>query len=165
MGSENESALESRPPTIDDLLELCRRLNEHAVKYIVIGGMAIIHHGFVRATEDIDLLVAYSADNEQRLKQALLYLPDRAAEEVEEGDLEKYTVIRVADEFVIDLMQSACGIDYNEASNSIMYADIKGVSIPFASMELLWRLKQSIREKDAIDRVFLQEQMKKLKKQ
>lgn len=165
MGSENESALESRPPTIDDLLELCRRLNEHSVKYIVIGGMAIIHHGFVRATEDIDLLVACSTENERRLKQALLYLPDRAAEEIEEGDLEKYTVIRVADEFVIDLMRRACGIDYDEASNSIIYADIKGVSIPFANMELLWRLKQSIREKDAIDRIFLQEQMKKLKKQ
>ena len=161
MEPENASTLESRPPTIDDLLNVCRQLNEHGVNYIVIGGMAIIHHGFVRATEDIDLLVACSPENEQRLKQALLYLPDRAAEDIEEGDLEKYTVIRVADEIVIDVMKSACGVEYHEASNAVVYADIRGVTIPFASIELLWKLKQTVREKDAIDRVFLQEQMNK----
>ena len=57
---ENDNAKESRPPTLEDLLGLCRRLNEKGAKYIVIGGMAMVHHGFVRATEVIDLLVETS---------------------------------------------------------------------------------------------------------
>ncbi len=44
--------------TTDDLLLLCRRLNEAGAKYLVLGGFAIIQHGFARATEDIDLFIA-----------------------------------------------------------------------------------------------------------
>ncbi len=46
---------ESRPPTLTDLTNLCRALNEASAKYIIIGGMAMIEAGYVRATEDIDL--------------------------------------------------------------------------------------------------------------
>ncbi len=49
--------LESRPPTLEDLVALCRRLNEEGARYVIVGGMAIIQLGLVRATEDIDLLV------------------------------------------------------------------------------------------------------------
>jgi hypothetical protein len=34
---------QSRPPTLEDLLRLCRELNDAGASYIVIGGMAIIH--------------------------------------------------------------------------------------------------------------------------
>ena len=47
-------ALESRPPTFDDLVQLCSALNRAGAEYVVVGGMAVIHHGFVRATEDVD---------------------------------------------------------------------------------------------------------------
>jgi hypothetical protein len=47
--------LESRPPTFEDLIKLCRSLNEKNVNYIVVGGMAIINAGFPRATVDIDV--------------------------------------------------------------------------------------------------------------
>ena len=46
--------LEARPPGVADLVSLCRSLNREGARYIVIGGMAIIQAGFVRATEDID---------------------------------------------------------------------------------------------------------------
>ena len=39
----------------------------------------------------------------------------RAAREVAPNDVEEYVVVRVADEVVVDLMKSACGIDYAEA--------------------------------------------------
>lgn len=51
---------ESRPPTLEDLLSVCRELNRVGAQYVVIGGMAVVHHGFVRATEDIDLLLTKS---------------------------------------------------------------------------------------------------------
>ncbi len=49
--------LESRPPTVEDLVKLCRSLNHAGARYLVIGGMAVIQAGFVRATADIDLLL------------------------------------------------------------------------------------------------------------
>lgn len=61
----------SRAPELEDLLALCEALNAEGVKYLLIGGFAVILHGFVRATKDIDLLVDASAENIQRLKRAM----------------------------------------------------------------------------------------------
>jgi hypothetical protein len=53
----------SRVPTIDDLVKICKSLNENDFKYIVINGMVIINAGYARATEDIDLLIEPSSEN------------------------------------------------------------------------------------------------------
>lgn len=62
----------SRIPTIDDLITLCRNLNEHGAKYVIIGGFAIIRHGYIRATGGIDLLVESSNANNRNFLQGLL---------------------------------------------------------------------------------------------
>jgi hypothetical protein len=151
----DDGAPEARPPRLTDLVALCRRLNEAGARYVVIGGMAVIQAGFVRATEDIDLLVDTSVDNIHRVRQALLSLPDQAVNEMADADLERYVVVRVADEIVIGLMKAACGIEYDEASRSTETVIIEGVSIPFASARLLWRTKQTLRDKDKMDLAFL----------
>lgn len=154
---DDDQAPESRPPTLNDLVFLCRQLNEAGGKYLVIGGMAIIQAGFARGTEDIDLLVEKSDENLRRIKQALLRLPDRAIRELKDGELQQYGVVRIADEFVVDLMLSACGVDFPEAERYVEVVDIQGVRIPFAQPELLWRMKQTLREKDKLDVLFLRE--------
>jgi hypothetical protein len=53
-GSREEEV--PRPPQFSDLTRICRELNRLGVRYVVIGGFAIIHHGFPRLTYDIDLL-------------------------------------------------------------------------------------------------------------
>src|SRR5215471_3437621 len=117
METENVNApLEPRFPTLDDLLFLCRCLNEAGAKYIVIGGWAVIQHGFERTTSDVDLLVESSPENFQKIKTAMLKLPDGAIRELKPDDLDKFIVVRVGDEFVIDLMKRSCGIEYPEAS-------------------------------------------------
>lgn len=75
---------ESRPPQLADLISLCRSLNREAVRYVVVGGMAMIQVGFVRATEDIDLLVDADRENLNRLRTALLDLPDKTPTLVED---------------------------------------------------------------------------------
>ena len=112
---DDGQALESRPPTLEDLLRLCDHLNSAGAEYIVVGGMAVIQLGFVRATEDIDLLVSSSEENFHRIQEAMMCLEDGAIRDVEPGDLDQYVVVRVADEVVVDLMKSACGIEYDEA--------------------------------------------------
>ena len=149
--------LESRPPTVDDLVRLCRSLNNAGAKYLVIGGMAVIQAGFVRATADIDLLVDSSPENQEKIRAALMVLPDQAVRDVRPDDLDNYVVVRVADEIVVDLMKLACGINYEEASKSILPVKIQDTVIPFASPELLLRLKNTLREKDKIDRMFLEQ--------
>lgn len=161
MVTENDDASpESRPPTINDLVNLCRHLNEAGAKYIVIGGMAMIQAGYTRTTEDIDLLVDISQINQEHIRTAMLHLSDKAIKDVQPDDLDAYNVIRVADEITIDLMKSACGIDYHHAKNFIVRKTIDDVEIPFASPELLVQLKQTGREKDKIDLLFLTELLK-----
>jgi len=61
----------------------------------------------VRGTGDIDLLIDSSRENVKSIKEALLYLPDQAVREVRPHDIAKYTVVRIADEIVIDLLEKS----------------------------------------------------------
>ena len=91
----------------------------------------------------------------------MMTLPDQAIREVGPDDLENYTVVRVSDEITIKLMAKACGISYEEAKNEIIIAVIDDVEIPLASPELLWKMKQTMREKDKLDLTFLSTLLKK----
>ena len=115
----------------------------------------MVVHGFNRGTEDIDLLVDRTVENIACLRKALSILPDNAVREVKDTDIEEYGVVRVADEVVVDLMGSACGIDFSIAESEIDWHEIEGVRIPFASAALLLKTKQTVREKDEIDRHYL----------
>lgn len=151
-----EGELTSRPPLGEDLVALCRELNRLGARYVVVGGFAIIQAGYPRTTGDIDLLIGADPGNEALVFKVLESLPDQCVKELLPGDVSKYTVVRVADEILVDLMASASGIDYAEASKSIVIHEIGGVPIPFASPELLWRMKRHThREKDAPDLLFL----------
>lgn len=154
-----EEQTPSRTPEQSDLVKLCASLNAQGASYIVVGGMAVIQQGFLRATEDIDLLLENSRQNQARVRKALEVLPDKAVREMSEGDLDAYHVVRVVDEIVVDLMLSACGIAYDDAVDEVESVAIQGVPIPFASARLLLRMKQTYRDKDIPDRIFLQEKL------
>jgi hypothetical protein len=146
----------SRAPELEDLLALCQALNAENVRYVLIGGFAVILHGFVRATKDIDLLVDASPENVQRLKRAMAVLPDNAIAMIEDDEVEKYKVVRIADEYVVDLLKDACGVDYARASDGgIEIRVVNGVPIPIARKQLLIETKQTVRPSDAADVNFL----------
>ncbi len=46
-----------RLPEIEDVVRICRSLNEAGARYLLIGGFAVIAHGLGRTTKDIDFLV------------------------------------------------------------------------------------------------------------
>jgi hypothetical protein len=52
----------------EGLFELLRR---HGVQFAVIGGHAVSVHGYIRATEDHDIVFLRTPDNERRLGAAL----------------------------------------------------------------------------------------------
>ena len=146
----------SRAPELEDLLKLCEALNAEGVRYVLIGGFAVILHGFVRATKDIDLLIDASADNVQRLKRAMAFLPDNAIALIADDEVEKYQVVRIADEIVVDLLKAACGVDYARAADGgIEIRTVDGVAIAVGRKELLIETKQTLRPSDAADVQFL----------
>lgn len=163
MDDENDEPqageLASRAPTEDDLVAMCRLLNASGARYMIVGGFAIMYAGYGRTTGDVDLLFDTSSENEAKVYRCLESLPDKAVLHLQPGEVEKYTVVRVADEIVIDLMKSASGIVYDEASKDVVIREIQGVPIPFASPRLLWRMKRkTYREKDLADLIFLRQQ-------
>lgn len=125
---------------------------------MVIGGFAMAALGYNRRTMGIDLLVDTQGDNERRVLEAVATLPDGAAKELQPGEIAQWCVVRVGDEIVVDLMRSACGVDYSAAQGHVVIHDLDGVKAPFASADLLWRMKKRThREKDLPDLRFLAE--------
>lgn len=146
----------ARAPEPDDVLRICRALNESGARYLLIGGFAVIAHGAGRFTKDIDLLVDDAPENVARVKLALSVLADNAAAEVADDDVARHVVVRVVDEVVVDLMGRACGLSYAEAARDAETIEREGVRIPLASPATLIRTKDTHRPQDALDRAFLE---------
>ena len=51
--------------------KLLAKLARADVKFIIVGGVAVALNGFVRTTEDVDILVEASADNVTRFLDEL----------------------------------------------------------------------------------------------
>ena len=84
-------------------------------------------------------------------------LEDQAADQVADDDVARYTVVRIADEIVVNLMARACGIDYEEAAADAERVAVGDIEIPVASRATLIRTKNTVRPSDAVDRRYLEE--------
>ena len=54
-----------------DFKEFIELLNRNNVRYIVIGGYAVVYHGYVRSTNDIDIWIDIREDNIKKLIKVL----------------------------------------------------------------------------------------------
>jgi len=52
------------PRDFKDYLTL---LNDHEVEYLLVGGYAVAYHGFPRTTLDMDIWIANSPDNAEKM--------------------------------------------------------------------------------------------------
>jgi hypothetical protein len=62
---------------LPDLEGLLKALVEDRLEFVVIGGIAVAAHGFVRATEDLDIVPSPEATNLDRLVNRLVLLDAR----------------------------------------------------------------------------------------
>ena len=62
MDDPNDGAY-AREPQAEDVARICQALNAEGARYVLIGGFAVIAHGGVRTTKDIDLLIDPSPQN------------------------------------------------------------------------------------------------------
>jgi predicted nucleotidyltransferase len=153
----------SRPATLDDLKLLIRSLNEHGVEYLLVGGYALAAHGYRRATTDIDILVPATAESGARVKEALMLLPDQAAKDIEPEWFNEGENIRVADAFVVDVLLNANGGTYDTLNQYAEVVDLEGVPVRTVSLEGLLLTKQTMRDKDASDRVIIERALEVLR--
>ncbi|MFO7847843.1 MAG: hypothetical protein R6V27_14850 [Balneolaceae bacterium] len=54
-----------------DCLEFIDVLNKHDVRWVIVGGEAVIYHGHVRLTGDVDFYFERTSENCRNLYQAL----------------------------------------------------------------------------------------------
>ncbi len=154
----------SRPATLEDLKTLLRALHDQRVDYFLIGGYALYIHGYQRATVDIDVLLPASREMGERVKEALLALPDQAAREIDPAWFEDGENIRVADAFVVDLMLRAGGETFETLRPFAETIDIDGIPVRTVTLEGLLRTKNTARDKDRVDRAVLERALAELRK-
>jgi len=137
------------------LKEIIQALNDEQVDYVLFGGQAVNLHGILRFTEDIDLFVSPTAENVQRLRQALRRLwQDPAIEEIRAEDLAgDYAVVRYGtpDEFYIDLV-SRIGEAFRFEDIESETVAVGDVRARVATPRMLYRMKkQTVRPIDRAD--------------
>jgi hypothetical protein len=140
------------PLSDDDLLRVCRLLQQHNAKYVLVGACACGLHGLVRATQDVDLLVEPSDENLQRVIDALSELPDGAARELTVKDLQENVVVKIADAVEVDVAKQAWTLNYEEAIRDAQTLEAEGVRIVYASIDALIKSKSTYRDQDRVDR-------------
>lgn len=57
--------------TVGSAEAIFHRLNDAGVRYLVVGGLAVVAHGYVRLTADIDLVFAFDETNLRKAVAAL----------------------------------------------------------------------------------------------
>lgn len=152
-----------------ELVKLCDALNRADVKYAVVGGCAVILHGYYRTTHDIDFLIDPSLENVRKLKEALSKIfATKEVFEISDDDVMQYTVVRFApesEEIVIDLMGKIGEISFERAIKDVEEVELEGVKIPVCGLLTLIETKKGVRPKDKEDLLFLLGKKEYLEKQ
>ena len=96
------------------LQQLLQAFMREGVQYVLVGGHAVRLNGFLRATEDIDVLLPSSVENGERVIKALNFLA--SSQELDAGwfspPKDAPENIRIADDLLIDLLFAANGETY-----------------------------------------------------
>lgn len=154
---------------LKELVKLCEALNSAKIKYVVVGGCAVILHGYYRTTHDIDLLVEPSLENVKNLKDVLYRtFNSKDVFEISDDDVMRYAVVRFApesEEIVIDLIGKIGEISSDIANNDIEVVELEGVKISVCGLSTLIETKKGVRPKDKEDLLFLMGKKEYLEKQ
>ena len=136
---------------VPDLLLLCRLLNAAGVQYVIYGGMACLIHGFERTTKDIDVCIGEDPENIRRALDALSRWGDGWARELRVEDVLENVVVRIFDQFVLDVASKVWKLDWQEAYARRRLVQIEGTLVPVLCRQDLIASKMTYRDRDAID--------------
>ncbi len=125
-------------------------LQKREVEFIVVGGVACALNGFVRTTEDLDILVRSTPENISRVFAALSRWGDGYIRDLTPEDFAPIPgAIRLEEDFVLDMFTLLADKTYEEflpdtreTEDGLKYLSPAG---------LIETKRNSVREKDQID--------------
>lgn len=136
-----------------DFKEFFELLNANQVQYLVVGGYAIAIHGHPRYTKDIDVWVAMTPENAEKIVHSLNEF-GFASLGLKSGDfLTPDQIIQLGYEpSRIDILTSISGVDFSSCYPKRVGIDIDGVHIEVIDIEnLIKNKKASGRPQDIAD--------------
>jgi hypothetical protein len=152
-----EGAPPRRPAPELTAARVCQELNAAGAHYLVIGGIACILHGYIRATIDLDVLIERSPENAQRVLGALANTGYGFAREWTARELLARPITVIGDDPAVDVFTVAWTVRYEEAVKRSVSAQVEGVIIPFIGIDDLIASKRTGRLQDAADIEVLEE--------
>lgn len=140
-------------------------LTEGGVRFVLVGGFAVIAHGVARATLDVDVVVEPAPESHERLAAVMDSLEAPALVEDLIGlytdldprdsfDLARGIMIRIPTKYgILDLVNRPLGApDWTRLAAAAGTADVDGARILVAGLEDLVAMKRaSGRPKDLLD--------------
>ena len=139
--------------TSPDFRELLSILAKHKVRYLVVGGYAVMKYTEPRFTKDLDLWIATDEENSEAVFAALREfgapLKDLAPADFRQ---EGYFYQMGTPPFRLDVMMSVPGVMFDAAWANREETQVEGLVIPFISKADLIKTKEaSGRDQDRID--------------
>jgi hypothetical protein len=145
-----------------DFRNLLISFNRNQVEYLIVGGYAVILHGYHRTTGDLDIWVNVTEENFQKLKRAFAEsgLPVSAIESNDFFNPGKTDVFRFGRPPVsIDIITKLKGIDFQSAFNKSLIIETDHIPIRLLDYDSLIKSKlASGRTKDLLDIEKLEEE-------
>lgn len=145
--------MEAKPP----VATVCAALNRAKARYLVIGGIACILHGYARATDDIDILIERTEENADRVLKALATLGYGFARAWTATEILKRQITVIGDDPRVDIFTVAWSIKYAQAAPRSDTVAVAGVRIPLIGIDDLIETKRTGRLQDAADIEVLEE--------
>lgn len=131
-------------------------LNGAGIRYVLIGGIALIRHGVVRATRDIDAVFDPDSDNVERIRALVdrwsATRPDGSP--VPEGGIASDRTIHLSTPHgALDLLSEAVvALPFSDLLARAETRRVDGVDAPICSLADLVAMKRSVgRERDLVD--------------
>ena len=137
--------------------QVCAALNSAGAHYLVIGGVACILHGHVRATKDVDILIEKTLDNATRVLEGLGEVGYGFAREWSAEEVIRKPITIIGDDPRVDLFTVAWSVKYDDAIVRSTTVEAEGVTIPLVGLEDLIATKRTGRPQDTIDLKALEE--------
>ena len=139
-------------PDFEDFIKL---LNKNEIEYMLVGGYAVILHGYSRTTGDMDLWVKKDKANYAKIMKAFEEFGMPVFEMTEDNflnndSLDVFTFGRPP--VSIDILNSVKGLKFEEAYKNSEIRNIEGLDIRLISLQdLLKAKKASARPRDIND--------------
>lgn len=149
----------SDPPIHRDFSEFLSLLNEHAVRYLVVGAYAVAANGRPRFTSDLDILIEPTKANAKRVIAALdaFGFPKRSFK-LEDFAAHDRVVMLGKKPVRIDLLTHIPDVVFKDAYRRRLVTQVVGVEVPVLGRDDLIRTKRaSARPKDLFDVALLEE--------